>query len=616
MTIERQVMEADLVCVGFGPAAGGFLTTLSKAINNPDGTPAIESTVAPGMPLQVLCYERADDISVGVSGVVTQAKGIRESFTDEEIAQIPLATRVKKEKMLYLLDPHGASRCSPIFKIADFFLKLTGKVNPWFKDNSFAMPLTPPFLDKHGGWLLSIGQFNQWVGSQLMGSGVAQIWPGTPVSEPLMENGKVTGVRLSDQGVDKKGKPGDNFMPGMDIKARLTVIADGPVGAVGRKLDDMIGMPDGHHRREWAVGMKFVVNLPADCKLEPGTVIHTFGYPEPEIFGFFYVYEGGVASVGVFVPSTLGNPARTAYRYLQHWMMHPALWKHLKGGTLRSWGAKSLQEDGRRGEPHLVGDGFARIGEGSGSTNMLTGSGVDEAWATGQMLAEAVIELAKQKKEFTKENLQSSYVSRRRKSWVEKGARVASRARDGFHWGMEAGLAGMGMAGMTGGLLFIPASSQTPAHTIKRHDEFFAGRISADELAKIKAEGASKGVAIHDVIMDRLGWPSIPFDGQLLVSHQDALLMGGKVQAPAGFADHVSFVESAICEKCEKRVCYEMCSAQAIAPGENGMPVFDREKCVHCGACIWNCSQARPGDPEKGIMEFGPGAGGLHSSEN
>jgi len=318
----------------------------------------------------------------------------------------------------------------------------------------------------------------------------------------------------------------------------------------------------------------------------------------------------------VFVPSTLGNPARTAYRYLQHWMMHPALWKHLKGGTLRSWGAKSLQEDGRRGEPHLVGDGFARIGEGSGSTNMLTGSGVDEAWATGQMLAEAVIELAKQKKDFTKENLQSSYVARRRKSWVEKGARVASRARDGFHWGMEAGLAGMGMAGMTGGLLFIPASSQTPAHTIKRHDEFFAGRISPDELAKIKAEGASKGVAIHDVIMDRLGWPSIPFDGQLLVSHQDALLMGGKVQAPAGFADHVSFVESAICEKCEKRVCYEMCSAQAIAPGENGMPVFDREKCVHCGACIWNCSQARPGDPEKGIMEFGPGAGGLHSSEN
>ena len=609
-------MEADIVCVGFGPAAGGFLTTLAKSINNPDGTPAIESAVAPGMPLQILCYERADDIAVGVSGVVTRARAIKESLKDEEIAQIPLATRVKKEQMLYLLDPIGASRRSLVFRIADFFLRLTGKLNPWYRDQAFTMPFNPPFLDKHGGWLLSIGQFNGWVGAQLMGSGAVQIWPGTPVSAPLMENGKVTGVRLSDQGVDKKGKPADNFMPGMDIKARLTVIADGPAGAVGRKLDDLIGLPAGHHHREWAVGMKFVVNLPPDCQLKPGTVIHTFGFPEPEIFGFFYVYEGGIASVGIFVPSTLGNPARTAYRYLQHWMMHPALWKHLQGATLRSWGAKSLQEDGRRGEPHLAGDGFARIGEGSGSTNMLTGSGVDEAWATGAMLAEAVAELAKQKKGFTKENLDSTYVMRRRKSWVEKGARVASRARDGFHLGMEAGLAGMGLAGMTGGILFVPASSTTPANTIKKHAEYFAGRIPAAELEKMKADCASQGIAVHDAIMDRLGWPAIPYDGQLLVSHQDALLMGGKVQAPAGFSDHVVFEDPSICLKCDRRVCYEMCSAQAIAPGENGLPVFDREKCVHCGACIWNCSQARPDNPEKGIMEFQAGAGGLHSSEN
>jgi electron-transferring-flavoprotein dehydrogenase len=55
----------------------------------------------------------------------------------------------------------------------------------------------------------------------------------------------------------------------------------------------------------------------------------------------------------------------------------------LKGGRLRSWGAKSLQESGKRGEPFLAGDGYARIGEGSGSTNVLTGSGVDEAWTTG-----------------------------------------------------------------------------------------------------------------------------------------------------------------------------------------------------------------------------------------
>jgi len=89
----------------------------------------------------------------------------------------------------------------------------------------------------------------------------------------------------------------------------------------------------------------------------------------------------------------MGDPARTAYRYLQHFIQHPALWRYLKEGTLRSWGAKSLEESGRHGEPFLTGDGYARIGEGSGSTNMLPGPGVDEAWTTGTQLGEAVVEL-------------------------------------------------------------------------------------------------------------------------------------------------------------------------------------------------------------------------------
>ena len=75
-------MDADIVCVGFGPAAAGFLTTLSKQLVNPDGTPAIESAVMPGMPTQVLCYERADDIGFGVSGVVTRAQALKASFPE------------------------------------------------------------------------------------------------------------------------------------------------------------------------------------------------------------------------------------------------------------------------------------------------------------------------------------------------------------------------------------------------------------------------------------------------------------------------------------------------------------------------------------------------------
>ena len=59
-------MAVDIVCVGFGPAMGGFLTTLSRQLVKEDGTPAVESAAAPGMPPQVICYERADDIGFGV----------------------------------------------------------------------------------------------------------------------------------------------------------------------------------------------------------------------------------------------------------------------------------------------------------------------------------------------------------------------------------------------------------------------------------------------------------------------------------------------------------------------------------------------------------------------
>ncbi|MGA2147640.1 MAG: 4Fe-4S ferredoxin [Bryobacteraceae bacterium] len=565
---DRPVLDVDIVCVGFGPAMGGFLTTLARS----------------GLSPTVICYERADDIAFGVSGAVTRARGIRASFPDLDPAEIPMAARVTHEKVLYLLDPIGASRRSAGLRLADRALRAFRLP----RHHAVELPYTPPFLRKEDGLLFSIGQFNQWVGSQLMASGAAQIWPGTPVSEPLIEGPCVVGARL----------------PDMDVRAALTVVGDGPVGAVGRRIDQHFGLPPAHHPREWAVGAKMVVDLPEHVDLEPGTVFHTFGYPEPEIFGFFYVHPERVASVGIFVPSWFLNPVRTSYRYLQHYIQHPYLWRYLEGGTLRSWGAKSLAESGRRGEPYLAGDGWARIGEGSGSTNVLTGSGVDEAWTTGTQLAEGVAELMKNGRPFTRQNLEETYVRRRRASWVEEEARVAERARDGFHRGVIAGLAGMALAGITKGRHAIGGEPQAMPPV----EEYYRGRIPADDIRRIERECAAKAVAAHDALMDRAGWPAIAFDGKLLISQQDALLVGGKVQATPGYPDHVRFTDPAACERCRARTCVEICSGQAITPGPGHFPAFDREKCVHCGACLWNCEAA--------AIRFEAGAGGLHSAQN
>ena len=235
---------------------------------------------------------------------------------------------------------------------------------------------------------------------------------------------------------------------------------------------------------------------------------HTFGYPEPEIFGFLYVHPERLASVGIFVPSWMGNPARTSYRYLQHFLQHPYLWRYLNGGTMRSWGAKSLEESGANGEPFLAGDGYARIGEGSGSTNMLTGSGVDEAWATGVQLAEAVAELLRAGKAFTRENLEAAYVRRRRASFVEGGAQAAKEARNGFHKGVVRGLIGMALAGISGGRLALGARIR-PAHQQIEPLARFYRRLRPEQLEKAEREARSGGRALDDALMDACGWPEI-----------------------------------------------------------------------------------------------------------
>ena len=175
----------------------------------------------------------------------------------------------------------------------------------------------------------------------------------------------------------------------------------------------------------------------------------------------------------------------------------------------------------------------------------------------------------------------------------------------------------MGITGLSGGRLNLPGRSLPPHERVPSLAEYYRGKLSAETIEQVRRESTAAGTGLHDQLMERSGWPEIPYDGKLLVSHQDALLMGGKVQAPPGYADHVVFLSSELCERCAEKLCIEVCSGQAITPSaDGGQPQFDRDKCVHCGACVWNCTKARPGDSEHANIEFRAGAGGLHSAEN
>ena len=160
--IERQTMATDIVVTGFGPAAAGFLATLGPEVAKmkEDGTPLYPSQAMPGMPLQVTCYERADDTGFGVSGIVTKGTAIKATFPDLDLAkEIPNAIEVKEEKLAYLFDHLGCSKRSLGTKFTDLCFKLGGLVMKGGKYQARELPFIPPFMDKKPGYVLNMGAF-------------------------------------------------------------------------------------------------------------------------------------------------------------------------------------------------------------------------------------------------------------------------------------------------------------------------------------------------------------------------------------------------------------------------------------------------------------------------
>src|SRR5262249_22512165 len=96
--------------------------------------------------------------------------------------------------------------CVPAAK--DEFVLLT-------KGGRIKLP-TPPQMHNRGNFIISLGSLCAWMGKQAEGLGI-DVFPGFAAAQPLMEHGKVIGVRCGDMGVQKDGTPGPNFAPGVDI---------------------------------------------------------------------------------------------------------------------------------------------------------------------------------------------------------------------------------------------------------------------------------------------------------------------------------------------------------------------------------------------------------------
>src|SRR3974390_3260240 len=137
----------------------------------------------------------------------------------------------------------------------------------------FKLPITPPPLQDHGNYVISINKFVKWLGSKVEEAGIT-IFTGFAGSELLFETGRVVGVRTDDKGVDKTGQQKSNFEPGYDLKAKVVILAEGTRGSLTKQLIGRFQLDQARNPQTYGVGVKELWEVPSG-RIAPGEVIYT-----------------------------------------------------------------------------------------------------------------------------------------------------------------------------------------------------------------------------------------------------------------------------------------------------------------------------------------------------
>jgi electron-transferring-flavoprotein dehydrogenase len=417
-SIERDSLEVDVLFVGAGPASLAGALRLRQLIDRHNEENQDKSLGE----VSIAVIEKGREVgSHAISGAVMDARALEELLPDWRDLGVPFESEVTEEDVSYLT-----------------------------KKRKIKSPIIPPPLNNHGKYVVSLNKFVRWFGPVVEAAGV-DVFPEFPGAAMLYKGDKVVGVQTGDKGISRSGEVKDNFEPGANILAKVTVLGEGARGSLTKKLVQKLNLDEGRNPQVYSVGVKEVWELPKG-RVRPGSVMHTLGYPLPnDVYGgaFAYGMRNDLLDIGLVMGLDYHDPFLDSQRLFNDFKQHPAIAALLEGGTMRHYGAKTIPMGGYFSQPKLYGDGFLIIGDAGGFLNSQKLKGIHLAMKSGMLAAEAIFDALLAEK-FDEAQLKR-YDDLLKASYIDKELYEVRNFHQAFEHGRRWGLIESGLQFATGG---------------------------------------------------------------------------------------------------------------------------------------------------------------------